>query len=98
MKSIDVDRSGTIDYNEFLAATIDKEKIASKKNLELAFKTFDRDNSGKINLNEIKCMFDNPNIKNDKIFEAMLKDADENDDGEISLEEFKTMIFKYFNN
>jgi len=96
MKSIDSDRSGTIDYNEFLAATIDKDKITSKTNLELAFKTFDRDGSGKINLNEIKCIFDNSKVKDDKIFEAMLSEADDNHDGEISLEEFKALMLKFF--
>jgi len=96
VKSIDADRSGTIDYNEFLAATIDKDKLTSKQNLEYAFKTFDRDGSGKINLNEIKCIFDNSGVKDDKIFEAILTDADDNNDGEISLEEFKALMLKFF--
>ena len=97
MKSIDVDRNGTIDYNEFLSATIDKDKLTSKQNLEVAFKTFDRDGSGKINLNEIKCIFDNSSVKDDKIFESMLSEADDNNDGEISLEEFKILMLKFFN-
>lgn len=42
MKSIDLDGNGTIDYNEFLAATLNRNKILSKQNLEAAFKTFDR--------------------------------------------------------
>ncbi len=96
MKSIDADKSGTIDYNEFLAATIDKDKLSSKQNLELAFKTFDRDGSGKINLSEIKCIFDNSGVKDDKVFEAMLSEADDNNDGEISLEEFKDLMLKFF--
>jgi len=96
MKSIDGDRNGTIDYNEFLSATIDKDKLTSKQNLELAFKSFDRDGSGKINLNEIKCIFDNYSVKDDKIFESMLSEADDNNDGEISLEEFKTLMIKFF--
>ena len=96
MKSIDADKSGTIDYNEFLAATIDKDKLSSKQNLELAFKTFDRDGSGKINLSEIKCIVDNSGVTDDKVFEAMLSEADDNNDGEISLEEFKDLMLKFF--
>ena len=96
MQSVDTDRNGTIDYNEFLTATMDKEKLTSKTNLELAFKSFDRDGSGKINLNEIKAIFNNSSVKDDNIFQKMIKEADDNNDGEISLEEFKTLMIKFF--
>lgn len=97
MQSVDTDRNGTVDYNEFLTATMDKEKLTSKVNLELAFKSFDRDGSGKINLNEIKAIFNNSTVKDDNIFEKMIKEADDNNDGEISLDEFKTLMIKFFN-
>lgn len=97
MKSVDTDCNGTIDYNEFLAATMDKDKLISKSNLEFAFKSFDKDNSGKINLNEIKAIFNNSSMKDDQIFQKMLKEADDNNDGEISLEEFKHLILNFFN-
>ncbi len=96
MQSVDTDRNGTIDYNEFLTATMGKEKLTSKVNLEYAFKSFDRDGSGKINLNEIKAIFNNSTVKDDNIFEKMIKEADDNNDGEISLEEFKTLMIKFF--
>lgn len=97
MQSVDTDRNGTIDYNEFLTATIDKEKLTSKNNLELAFKNFDKDGSGKINLNEIKAIFNNSTVKDDEVFQKIIKEADDNNDGEISLEEFKTIMLKFFN-
>lgn len=96
MQSVDTDRNGTIDYNEFLTATMDKEKLTSKTNLELAFKSFDKDGSGKINLNEIKAIFNNSSVKDDKVFQSMISDADNNDDGEISLEEFKALMLGFF--
>ena len=96
MQSVDTDKNGTIDYNEFLTATIDKEKLTSKNNLELAFKSFDRDGSGKINLNEIKAIFNNSTVKDDTIFQDMIKEADDNNDGEISLEEFRGLMIKFF--
>ena len=96
MQSVDTDRNGTIDYNEFLTATMDKEKLTSKSNLEYAFKSFDRDGSGKINLNEIKAIFNNSTVKDDNIFQKMIKEADDNNDGEISLDEFKTLMIKFF--
>jgi len=97
MQSVDTDRNGTIDYNEFLTATIDKEKLTSKNNLELAFKNFDKDGSGKINMNEIKAIFNNSSVKDDDVFQKIIKEADDNNDGEISLEEFKTIMLKFFN-
>jgi len=97
MQSVDTDHNGTIDYNEFLTATMDKDKLTSKANLELAFRTFDKDGSGKISVNEVKAIFNNSTVKDDNIFEKMIKDADDNDDGEISLEEFKSIMIKFFN-
>ena len=44
IKSVDLDGNGVIDYNEFLNCTMNRDKIISKKNLEYAFKTFDKDN------------------------------------------------------
>lgn len=96
MQSVDTDKNGTIDYNEFLTATMDKEKLTSKSNLEYAFKSFDRDGSGKINLNEIKAIFNNSTVKDDGVFQKMIKEADDNNDGEISLDEFKTLMIKFF--
>lgn len=96
MQSVDTDKNGTIDYNEFLTATMDKEKLTSKSNLEYAFKSFDRDGSGKINLNEIKAIFNNSTVKDDAVFQKMIKEADDNNDGEISLEEFKGLMIKFF--
>jgi calcium-dependent protein kinase len=52
--SIDTDRSGVINYTEFLAATIDKSLYLQEEKLIQAFKVLDKDSSGKISLKEIK--------------------------------------------
>ena len=54
---IDTDGSGTIDYSEFVAASIDRKKMLSKKRLEKVFEMFDTDHSGTITANELKDMF-----------------------------------------
>ena len=95
MKSIDLDGNGSIDYNEFLTATINREKILSQKNLEMAFQTFDKDSSGKISTDEIMQLFNNKDIDK-SVFEKIVKEADENGDGEISYEEFKNLMTKFF--
>ena len=35
MTEVDIDNSGTIDYNEFVLATINKQKLLNKRNLKL---------------------------------------------------------------
>ena len=46
INAIDIDRSGSIDLTEFLAAMLDKRVYLNEEKLWLAFKRFDIDNSG----------------------------------------------------
>ena len=101
ISSIDLDGNGVIDYNEFLTCTMNKEKILNNDNLEICFKAFDSDNSGKISLDEISAIFnsgDKEKINKEEleVFKKMIKDADENGDGEISFKEFKDLMRKFF--
>ena len=41
MEACDLDGNGSVDYNEFITATVNKTKLLSKINLEAAFKAFD---------------------------------------------------------
>ena len=95
MKNVDTDRSGFIDYTEFLTATINWKKELSHAKLENVFKIFDKDGSGKIGLDEIKQIFggDANNIGED-VWEDILNEADLNGDGEIDLNEFKILMLE----
>lgn len=104
MESMDLDGNGTVDYNEFITATINKSKVLSKQNLEATFKAFDavrillinKDGSGKISVEEISAIFiEKSNIEEKSKFEKILRDADCNGDGEISLDEFITLMNKF---
>jgi calcium-dependent protein kinase len=53
LKGADTDLSGSIDYTEFLAATIDAQIYMRDDYLRTAFDMFDKDKSGKIDKNEI---------------------------------------------
>jgi len=53
-KSIDTDRSGVINYTEFIASTMDQKLYLKEEKLYEAFKTFDKDGSGKISIEELK--------------------------------------------
>ncbi len=53
-KEIDTDGNGTIDYSEFLMATMNETQLLSTDKLKAAFKMFDKDGSGTISKEEIK--------------------------------------------
>ena len=46
MDSVDTDKNGAIDYNEFLAATLDAEIAKNLRKLEMAFQYFDSNKDG----------------------------------------------------
>jgi len=50
----DIDNSGTIDYGEFLAATLHINKMEREENLVVAFSYFDKDGSGYITIDELQ--------------------------------------------
>jgi calcium-dependent protein kinase len=89
---VDVDKSGSIEYSEYLSAAINKEKAFSEINLKSAFSHFDTDKSGKISAAELRKAIA-LGCSEDAIKEFM-KEFDENKDGEISFEEFCKMMNK----
>jgi len=53
LKGADVDGSGTINYTEFLAATMNTTTFLKENYLKTAFQMFDQDGSGKIDKTEL---------------------------------------------
>jgi calcium-dependent protein kinase len=54
MRNVDIDGNGTIDYTEFVMATMNEKNMVSNEKLMQAFKMFDKDGSGTITADEIK--------------------------------------------
>jgi calcium-dependent protein kinase len=54
--SVDSDKSGFIDYTEFIVATVNSDDFNSNEFLQAAFKMFDKDGSGSISAEEIKAV------------------------------------------
>lgn len=51
---MDLDGNGTIDYSEFVTATINQNDLVTTKRLEIAFNLFDKDGNGTLSPDEIK--------------------------------------------
>jgi calcium-dependent protein kinase len=91
-KTIDLDGNGTIDYTEFVMATVNEAKIMTTDRLEMAFKQFDADGNGSLSPDEIKdYLYFKETIHSEEI-DKIIEDADENGDGEIQFPEFCAMM------
>ncbi|CAK72710.1 unnamed protein product (macronuclear) [Paramecium tetraurelia] len=94
MKQVDKNESGLIDYSEFVAATINKQKLLQQDILEQAFKAIDNDNNGAITVEELKHMFGAGNKIPSETWTKLMEEVDKNGDGVLSLQEFKEMMLK----
>ena len=91
---VDADHNGYIGYEEFIRATVDRNKVLTDQKLESAFRLFDKNGDGFISAIEIKEVLGKDSKLNDDIWKSIVKEVDINGDGEISLEEFKSMMQK----
>lgn len=51
---VDADGSGTIEYSEFVIASMNEKNLLSNNKLQTAFKMFDKDGGGTISIDEVK--------------------------------------------
>lgn len=86
LKAADTDNSGTINYTEFLAATMSTQTFLREDYLKTAFQMFDQDNSGKIDTRELHTLLAGEEFKDvytDDQLEKAIQEVDANGDGEI---------------
>ncbi|CAD8141750.1 unnamed protein product [Paramecium pentaurelia] len=87
---LDANKSGKVDFSEFVTASMNRDKSLSKKKIEQAFKLFDLDGNGFITKQEINELFGNEIDEN--MWQDILKDCDINKDGMISMNEFVNLL------
>ena len=92
MKEVDINKSGEIDYTEFISAAINSSQLLSKSRLEAAFKMFDLDHSGAIDADELKAVLGKFHKYEDSFWHELIRECDTNGDGVIDLAEFTRMM------
>lgn len=85
MNTIDTNKSGLIDYSEFIVATIDRKNLFKEERLVHVFEMFDKDGSGEISAAELKEFFMSHDCDvNEDVWTELIQEVDEDGNGEIS--------------
>lgn len=88
---IDVQKTGEIEYTEFLAAAADDSVVLTRENLFATFNAFDKSKTGTITVDDLKKLFNqgrNQKVVSTREVKRLIAKVDPNGDGEISFEEF----------
>ena len=90
MMSVDTDNNGAINFNEFIAATLDASIYKDYRKLEKAFKFFDKDNDGEIDEKELKESLAGKEFLHvdTTIFSDAIDESDQNKNGKVNFFEF----------
>ncbi|WZY80790.1 hypothetical protein YC2023_027174 [Brassica napus] len=93
MEAAGVDGDGTINYGEFVAVSVHLQKMANDKHLHKAFRSFDKNLSGYIEMEELReALYDEVDTSSEEVIAAIMQDVDTDKDGRISYEEFAAMM------
>lgn len=92
VEAADVDGNGSIDYIEFITATMHKHKLEREENLYNAFQYFDTDNSGFITREELKTAMKEHGVADEAGIMEIISEVDIDHDGRINYDEFCTMM------
>jgi calcium-dependent protein kinase len=94
MELVDTDNNGFIEYEEFIRASMNKEKLLSENNLQSAFDMFDKDKNGMITIKELRNVLGRDGNISENVWKQIILEIDSNGDGEVSYKEFKDMMLK----
>lgn len=94
MKKIDLNKSGELNYSEFIIAAIERKKMIVDKRMKSCFDMIDTDKSGKISIAELKNVLQGKRSFKDNVWKELIELADLDQDGEISYKDFKELLYK----
>ena len=72
---VDFDKSGFIDYQEFIRVCIPEDRLFTKDNLKAAFDLFDNEKKGKIKYMDVVKALEDENKINGKMIESLKKEV-----------------------
>ena len=98
MELIDRDRSGFIDFTEFLTATLKNTKFVDRNMIEFTFQRFDMNSDGVIGTDDIKELLVEIETPNQMVYEELLEEVDTNNDGVVDLIEFVKLMEDFLEN
>lgn len=89
MDIVDINRSGKVDFTEFIIAAMNQEKLLSVEKMNQAFVIIDLDGDNYISKKELEYVMGDID---DDIWQQILLECDGDNDGKISLEEFSGLL------
>lgn len=92
MEAADVDGNGTIDYIEFITATMHRHRLERDEHLFKAFQHFDQDHSGFITRDELENAMKEYGMGDEATIKEIIAEVDTDNDGRINYEEFCAMM------
>uniref|UniRef100_A0A2P2JVH8 EF-hand domain-containing protein n=1 Tax=Rhizophora mucronata TaxID=61149 RepID=A0A2P2JVH8_RHIMU len=92
MEAADVDGNGTIDYIEFITATMHRHRLERDEHLFKAFRHFDTDGSGHITRDELEAAMKEYGMGDEASIREIISEVDTDNDGRINYEEFCAMM------
>ena len=79
---IDVNKSGQVDFTEFVVATINQNALLKKEKIAQAFQMFDQDGNGYIDKKELKAVMGGINLT-DQEWDLLIAEYDTDKDGMV---------------
>ncbi|KAJ7950013.1 putative Calcium-dependent protein kinase [Quillaja saponaria] len=92
VEAADVDGNGTIDYIEFITATMDRHKLEKDDHLYKAFQHFDKESRGFITRVELETATKEYGMGDEATIREIISEVDTDNDGRIDYEEFCTTM------
>ncbi|KAG8388658.1 hypothetical protein BUALT_Bualt02G0148200 [Buddleja alternifolia] len=93
MDVADVDGNGVLDYGEFVAVTIHLQRMENDEHFRRAFMYFDKDESGYIELDELReALVDESGETDLDVVNDIMREVDTDKDQKISYDEFVAMM------